>query len=310
LAINLVHRQHDTAIVPPWDTVRDRHRADAVASPPPSGAARRMVRTVVCSALALVALAAILVCARRATGAIAAPLPAGGLWAAAGCLAIVALAFRAVMPTRPLPGSPAYEYVLWALPSLALALAAAGLSMVGSANGGLAGLWGLLLVEEGWSWGRLQREELPTVPSPAAVTTDTLPEINILEFGLERLEIGPDIDGASSSPVHDAWTDDSVSQQCARRRDDDVNSEVVEGWLRVAFVAGQRHATAHISLCPPLAGAPECQAEQAAGPPAGVKVAQVLSYGARLEVKLDEPADAATSVIVEFSLQGRPCDNA
>jgi hypothetical protein len=310
LAINLVHRPHDAAIVPPWDSARDRQRTDAVASLPPGGATRRMLRAVVCSALALVALAAILVCARRATGAIAVPLPAAGLWAAAGCLAIVALAFRAVVPTRPLPGSPANEYVLWALPSLALALAAAGLSLVGSANAGLAGLWGLLLVEEGWSWGRLQREALATVPPAAAMTTETLPDLSILEFDHERLEIVPDVDSAPSLPVHDAWTDESVSQQIVRRRDDDVNSEVVEGWLRVAFVAGQRHATAHVAVCPPLEGAPECQAEQAAGPPAGVKVAQVLSYGARLEVKLDEPADASTSVIVEFSLQGRPCKKA
>jgi hypothetical protein len=39
------------------------------------------------------------------------------------------------------------------------------------------------------------------------------------------------------------------------------------------------------------------------GPPAQIKVAQVLPQGVRFEIKLDEPGTEASDVLVEFSIQ-------
>ncbi len=55
---------------------------------------------------------------------------------------------------------------------------------------------------------------------------------------------------------------------------------------------------------------PQCYAEQMDGPPARLKVAQVLAYGVRFEIKLEEPAEEPTSVVIEFSIHEQPADDA
>jgi hypothetical protein len=87
------------------------------------------------------------------------------------------------------------------------------------------------------------------------------------------------------------------------RRCEPDGSETIAGWLRAAVPAAARHATAHVAICPPFEGLPECFAEQMDGPPAQVKVAQVLPHGVRFEIKLDERAAEASDVLVEFSIQ-------
>jgi hypothetical protein len=71
----------------------------------------------------------------------------------------------------------------------------------------------------------------------------------------------------------------------------------------VEFIANQRHGTAHVAICPPLARTPLCDAEPSDGPPAQVHVAQVLPYGVRIEIKLDQPAEEACRVTVELSIR-------
>ena len=92
----------------------------------------------------------------------------------------------------------------------------------------------------------------------------------------------------------------TVGEQ-TRRRDDD-SGEVLEGWVRVDFAAGQRHAASHVAICPPLERNPTCYAESVDGPDASVKITQAMSYGVRLEVKLAEAAEEPASVIVEYSI--------
>jgi hypothetical protein len=78
---------------------------------------------------------------------------------------------------------------------------------------------------------------------------------------------------------------------------------MLAGWFSAELAAGQRHATAHVAICPPLAGTLACYAEQNDGPEAEVRIAQVLPQGVRFEIKLDRPQGEASRVGIEFSIQ-------
>lgn len=77
--------------------------------------------------------------------------------------------------------------------------------------------------------------------------------------------------------------DEDVTQWMSRRATDD--GEVVEGWLRVEFPAGQRETTAHVSFCPPLSGPPEMETEDLDGADLEVRVGTVFPFGARLSIR-------------------------
>ncbi|MEI8375693.1 MAG: hypothetical protein WCJ35_22960, partial [Planctomycetota bacterium] len=74
----------------------------------------------------------------------------------------------------------------------------------------------------------------------------------------------------------------------------------LSGWLRMPLVAGQRTGSLHVAFCPSFSRMPQVQAETVSGPDCRIKAAQVLPYGARLDVKLDEPAREDESVLVWF----------
>src|SRR5262249_57491497 len=95
--------------------------------------------------------------------------------------------------------------------------------------------------------------------------------------------------------------DEATTQSITRRTDRD--GEVIEGWIRVAFATAERHAAGHLAICPPMDRRPACFAEQASGPAAEIKIAQVLCHGVRFELKLDEPAAERSSVVVEFAIR-------
>ncbi len=89
-----------------------------------------------------------------------------------------------------------------------------------------------------------------------------------------------------------------VLQQLVRVREAD-GGEAIRGTLLAEFVAGQRNSTLHVGFCPPLEGLPTVEAETGDGPDAEVKVSQAFAHGARLEVRLSEPAMGECSVVVE-----------
>jgi hypothetical protein len=252
-----------------------------------SPAAAKLVRTLATTSLGLLALAAIFIGFRRSSGALAQPLPASVLAACGGLLALAAILFRRFFSPATSPGDRARKFAWWAAPSGVLVLWAGSLSLDGTAPSGLLALWGLLLAEEGWCWSRLWREH--SRPGFAAPKRANDPIV-----------------AASSGHVLVSAIDDEldagVTQQIIRRRESD-GSESLEGWVRADVVAGQRHATAHLAICPPLDCRPQCFAESLDGPPAAIKVAQVLPYGVRFDVKLDEPAQEPGSVVIEFSIQ-------
>jgi hypothetical protein len=90
-----------------------------------------------------------------------------------------------------------------------------------------------------------------------------------------------------------------VLQQLSRVRDDE-GVERVHGTLVAEFATGQRQATVYVGFCPPLGRVPVVEAETVDGPEAELKVAQALCHGARVEVRLSNPAAEACQVVIEL----------
>jgi hypothetical protein len=67
------------------------------------------------------------------------------------------------------------------------------------------------------------------------------------------------------------------------------------------FAAGQRTGTIHVAFCPSLRVTPELAVEQMEGPEARIKTAQLLPYGARVDLKLASPAQESTTVLLQFT---------
>jgi hypothetical protein len=253
-----------------------------------------LARAVALAGFSLLALGGVVILARRLSGSLAAPLSFGTLLACACLLAAAALLFRAMFQPPAWARQRWGEYLFCALPSGVLLLWAIGLSAPGTGGGSIA-LWGVLLLEEGWSWGQLRRRTpvaLPMLARPSHLAE--LPRPVAAELGQAVTDL--------ESLDEENDPDEAICQQVVRRREPD-GSETIAGWLRAAVPAAARHATAHVAICPPFEGLPECFAEQMDGPPAQIKVAQVLPHGVRFEIKLDEPSAVASDVLVEFSIQ-------
>lgn len=256
----------------------------------------RLARVLVLAAIGLAAVTGLLVCARRATGALAEPLSPAVLAGLGIVLAALAVLFRRAFAAPPLPRAAAY--VVWAAPSAVLFIWAAAVSLQGSDTLGLVALFGALLLEEGYSWGRWR------VNVDAAPKYGKAPKESLAPRGVVIPSAAAGID---DTPTIESDRDEAVTQNMIRRKDE--SGEVIEGWLRVDFAASQRNAAAHVAICPPMDCVPECFAEQMDGPTARIKIAQVLAYGVRFEVKLDQAAEEPASVFIEFSIQERPSDS-
>jgi hypothetical protein len=286
--------------------------SDPRAAAPVLWPANWLARTLVAAALALLAGAGLLLCARRLSGALSEPLPAHLLVVVGLALTAAAVLFRRVFAG--IACSRNCLYAIWAAPTAVLLLWLLALVLEGTSTIGLIALVGAALLEEGWSWGRLSRIAAGAVPARSGRRSTADSDRSAGEQAIATpsfvapVDVGERV--ALSSPTEPdeldeagglTEYDESVTQQIVRRRE--PTGEVLEGWTRVDFVAAQRHAAAHLAICPPLERAPACDAEQADGPPAAVKITQAMSYGVRLEIKLDQPATEPSSVIVEFSIR-------
>jgi hypothetical protein len=254
------------------------------------GAPIKLGQTAAGSLLGLLALGGLTLCARRASGALIEPLRPEILIALGLVLALAAMSFRASLPEINGMGDRKRLYLAWAAPSAVLLLWLIGLTVEGTSGSGWLGLCGLALAEEAWSWRRLPQ------PLVAPVAANSAPRGTPRTAPSDPISSGLALHLEPNEPL------EAISQQISRLLQED-GSESIEGWIRVAFEPGQRSAAAHLAICPPLDRLPECFAEQMEGLAAQVKIGLVLPYGVRFEVKLDEPAEEAGSVIVEFSVQ-------
>jgi hypothetical protein len=75
----------------------------------------------------------------------------------------------------------------------------------------------------------------------------------------------------------------------------------VRGRLSVVVSEGSRLGYAHVGFCPPLASQPTIDVStDYDGVEAVVSAAEVLPWGARIECRLDEPAEETVEIPVDI----------
>lgn len=250
-----------------------------------------LIRGLAVGCLAVLACAGLFLCVRSASGELSGELGPAVLVAWATILAAGALGFRRALDATNRYATQTADLARVA-PSVVLLLWAVALSGLAT-SAGVVVLWSVLIAEEAWTWGgwRYASSRPPIGPTAAASFAGEA----------EASTVPGDVRESAEAPPDDA----SLVQHLDRRKTED-GQESVEGWLRAAIPAGSRLATLHVAICPPFERLPECYAEQVDGPPAQIKIAQVLHQGVRLELKLERAADQDSLVTVEVSLQQPP----
>jgi len=225
---------------------------------------------------ALLAVVAVFIASRRLAGALETPL--GPFYLLVAGLGLTGLARIAHAPAQ------ANRFRAGGAPiTLALLAIAVSLSVPGSNLLALFGFWALIVGEELWVWRsvlparRTIKGDLPIAPRHAP----------------------PPANGALSEEIESKEPAADILQQLTLRATAEGGQEL-SGWLRMPLAAGQRTGSLHVVFCPSFAQMPRVQAEAVSGPDCRIKAAQVLPYGARLDVKLAEPAGADESVLVWF----------
>ena len=252
---------------------------------------RGLGQTVIAAASIALLTLACMIAARRLAGGLAIPLGPGSLLVVAGVLSAIATLMRvAVIVTfgerRSWP-----EWGLLIVPSLTMLLLANSLSLPKTAVAGLIAIWGIIgLHEAAWlagfwwrigrplRWGR--RQTVARLPSAG------------------NSILSPDA-GQSTSDVERSEFDGRLTQILQRGVDEQGN-EMFWGTIRADFAAGQRSQSLHLAFCPPFDSLPELTVDRAEGPAANVSVAEVQSYGARIEVRLGGVLPEVTEVTLEF----------
>lgn len=87
-------------------------------------------------------------------------------------------------------------------------------------------------------------------------------------------------------------------QQITRSRSAD-GRETVYATLRAEFRAGQRTAAVYVGFCPPLTNVPEVTIESTDGIAAELKIVQAFPHGARIDVRLAREALVPMSVVLK-----------
>jgi hypothetical protein len=104
-------------------------------------------------------------------------------------------------------------------------------------------------------------------------------------------------DSRSIRAAEEAEIPAGLVQQLTRVREGDRES--LHALVRAEIPGGDRLAVLHLSFCPPLAEAPELTAHAVDADGAEVRVTQVETFGARIEVRLPRDEAAPRSVLVE-----------
>jgi hypothetical protein len=261
----------------------------------------------VLAGVALFASMAGLLLARRAAGAFESPLSFAELVATAALVSSVMASLRvlwAAQAARPVPRW------LWlsvhAALSVALLALGAAVSVPGTRPAAGIVFWLLLATGEaaGWflarAWPRLRHRARAAPQSAKRPRRMGIPSARAAAAEGASALVDEPLAAALVAPIGE-----EIQQHLLRCRTAD-GGELVRGRLRAAFRVGQRTAAAHVAFCPPLAGVPALSSRQVEGPPARIKHGQVLSHGARFDIKLAEPIDMPAAVVIEFSAAAPP----
>jgi len=238
--------------------------------------------------------AALLIGWRRLAGALDTPLTPAVLLLLGVVVVAVAVGARSCwnrLPSR--SGTLSYKRLARLLPTTAVLLLGAAVSLRQTNAAALIAFWAMLAGEELWAWraaaGRkrcrgAENREAPRPPEPP-------PTAAVAEASVQE---------PVPATTPSAIPADDVLQQLTLSRVADGGTQLA-GLLRPPSATGQRTAAEHVAFCPPFAKTPQVTVEQLDGPPARVKTAQLLPHGVRLDLKLDATADTPQAVLLQFT---------
>jgi hypothetical protein len=240
---------------------------------------RELLTALLVGGLAALTVVVLLLLARRMAGALVQPLGGLELVAVASLGLLLTTGWRLGWQARGSSKS-SLARAAPALPGIALFLLLCVLTLPGTAPWALMLTWlSFLAGETVWWW-----TAYATLRPPA--TRGTVPPGSIFQ------PAAVDHDASNESPLPS-----DLFQQITRYQEGE--QERVAVMLRISFSAGQRVAVAHVAFCPPLFGITQLAAETTDGPSATVAITHSQSFGVRLEVRLEEPADEVCAVVVE-----------
>jgi hypothetical protein len=225
--------------------------------------------------------------ARRLTGALASPLH-GGAIVVVGVCAVLCAAMSRLLGRSAVDGAMgAIEAVRDWLPTIALALVATSAVIPGSSVVAIVFLWTLVAAEE------------TAAALFIRLTTDTRHPVKIrIRQRLAGGVFNRRLASGNGSHGPGAFADD-LRQRHTRQHATD-GGEIVYGTLRAGFAAGQRTAIEHLVFCPLLAAVPRLLVAAVNEPDCAVRATHSFRYGARLEIRLREPCDEPTEVLVRY----------
>ncbi len=250
--------------------------------------------------IAALALAAILIAARRLAGGLEQPLPPVSIGLAVALASLFAAGARFALPAHPFSNRGAAFVLRW-LPAVLLAIFVASLSVPRTSPAAVAIAWCIVVAEELLAWQRFRvavprnfapiepREpELPLAVSRIARPPSLAPQ-SIVPQPLASPALAPSLPNVSP---------EVVQQQTRTYLANGVDR--LSGWLQMSLATSERNATAHVAFCPPFLEVPKISLRQTAGPAGRIRAVQILPHGVRLELKLDLSPRQPQRVSVEF----------
>ncbi len=166
-----------------------------------------------------------------------------------------------------------------------LVVFALALSLPGGSALGLSGLWAIVAAGEFYA--------LRSKPTAMRTAPQELVTLKLPKRPRPGVRFDPPQVPAPHLPAED------VVQQLIRRTTSN-GDEILEGYLRVQFEAGQRHAVAHVSFCPPFEQSPEISIEQVDGPHSSIKAGQSMPHGVRIECSLIHASNLPQKVLLSI----------
>ncbi len=252
-----------------------------------------LVRLGVPAAIALLGSIALLLAARRLAGALTEPLEAVQLVTTGTMAALATWGLRRLWFARPAPAESDWldKFVRWASLATVVTMVAA-LSLPDTSRVALAVVWLVLIAAEIDVYRSIQRRGGRSKDLGNETPPSYSPPVGVVPVSLHEPS---------------ETLDEGVLQRLTRRRDE-AGGEMVYGLLRAELGAGQQTETLHVAFCPPFARVPQVDVEQADGPEARIKLAEVLACGARIEVRFAQALAEPAHVSVEISARDEQPD--
>jgi hypothetical protein len=253
---------------------------------------RFLARTFVAAMMAGLAAAALLLVARRVAGGLLEPLTAASLATTGLLLAGVGILIRRHLCRELLTSADhrqrQFGLVTSGITTFATLALAGAVSLPETPRTGLLALWIPIIAGEcGWLVRLLSETGRSVVPKQQ-------PKPELMP---DKPEIRTDRAQAAYTPQ---VLPQDISQHIQRAITEDQR-DACFGWVRADFQSKQRTESIHLAFCPPFLATPTVDIQQLDGPDLQIKTAQVLPYGARLELRLGRACDKPVSATIGFT---------